>query len=116
MLKGVPALGGTGVGWAAGWRGGCRAGLAHLEGLAGARARVPRARAGAGSSPAGGALWEPGDMVKGAHCAAACVAPRACKASRGRIRTKRTKHLYLAAEATEGAGGLELPILCRPRK
>ena len=55
-------------------------------------------------------------MVKGADCAAACVAPRACKASRGRIRTKRTKHLYLAAEATEGAGGLELPILCRPRK
>jgi hypothetical protein len=37
-------------------------------------------------------------------------------ASREKIRTRRTIHLYLTAGATDGAGGLELPIFCRPKK
>ena len=115
MVKGVPALGGTGAGWAAGGAAGAVPGWRISKAWPGEGAGAPGSGRG-GVLAAGGALWEPGDMVKGADCAAACVAPRACKASRGRIRTKRTKHLYLAAEATEGAGGLELPILCRPRK
>ena len=56
-------------------------------------------------------------MVKGADCAAASACTQSLQGEQRRgSGRRRTKHLYLAAEATEGAGGLELPILCRPRK
>jgi hypothetical protein len=54
-------------------------------------------------------------MLKGVTWAAALCTLSACNPSRKGIRTRRTKHLYLTAVATD-ATGLELPIRCKPKK
>jgi hypothetical protein len=118
MLKGVAVLAG-GVGWAG--YAGCAAG--GVEGAAPGW-RISKGAAdgaccagsccGAGRA-AGGVLGAPGDMPKDA-CAAAFCAVSVWKASKEKIRTRRTINLYLTAGATDGAGGFEVPIFCRPKK
>ena len=115
MLEGVAVLAG-GAAWAG--FAGCAAGGGEpgwriSKGAAdGACCAGPCCGAG---RAAGGVLGAPGDMLKDA-CAAAFCAVSVWRASKQKIRTRRTIYLYLTAGATDGAGGFEVPIFCRPKK
>jgi hypothetical protein len=119
MLEGAAVLAGGAawagfVGCAAGGVEGAELGWRISKGAAADGACCAGPSCGAGRA-AGGVLGAPGDMPKDA-CATAFCAVSVWKASKEKIRTRRTIYLYLTAGATDGAGGFEVPIFCRPKK